>query len=103
MWIARRGAYLALQFAVTGGVNAREWRTCRCQCLRIGHASRGSKYAEKLVALSANAAEQAQFLQNHSPRDDRKEQKQTQDGASNQTGLFKNAAEIGGEGCDQKQ
>jgi hypothetical protein len=71
--------------------------------LGIGHAASCAKNPKKLVALPADAAEQAEFLENHSPGNDGKEEKQSQNGASNPTCLFKNAAEIGGEGCDQEK
>jgi hypothetical protein len=42
-------------------------------------------------------------LENHPPRDDGKEEKQSQNAAGDPAGLFKNAAKIGGEGCDQEK
>jgi hypothetical protein len=101
--ISRMGSHLELEFAVAGGIDVGKWRTGRGECLRIRNASRCTKNAEKLVALTANAAEQAELLKNHSPGNNGKEEKQCQDGASYPTGLFKNAAEIGGEGCDQEK
>jgi hypothetical protein len=53
--------------------------------------------------LTANAAEQAEFLENQSPGDYGKQEKQSQDAAGNPTGLFKNAAEISGKGCNQEK
>src|SRR6266481_4065784 len=78
MWITGSRADLALQFAITGGVNVGERRTCGRKRLRIGHTARSPKNAQELVALPVDAAEQAEFLQNHSPRDDGKKEKQCQ-------------------------
>jgi hypothetical protein len=42
-------------------------------------------------------------LQDHSPRNDGEEKKQSQDDSSYPTRLFKNAAKVGGEGCEQEK
>jgi hypothetical protein len=49
------------------------------------------------------AAEQAEFLQNHSPGDHGKKEKQCQYGAGNPAGLFKDAAEVSGKRCNQEK
>ena len=67
------------------------------------NAARCAVDTEELIALTAEAAKQAEFLKNHPPGDDGKEKKQSQDAAGYPTGLFKNAAEVGGEGCNQEK
>jgi hypothetical protein len=71
--------------------------------LRIGHTARSPENTQKLVALPVDAAEQTEFLQNHSPGDDGKKEKQCQYGAGNPTGLFKDAAEVSGKRCNQEK
>jgi hypothetical protein len=44
--------------------------------LWIRHASCGAKDVQKLLALSADAAEKAKFLENHAPGNYREEQQQ---------------------------
>ena len=96
-------AHLELQFAITGRIHVRERRARGRQRLRISHTASGAKNSQKLVTLAADTAEQAEFLENHSPGNDGKEEQQSQDAAGNPTSLFKYAAEIGGEDCDQEK
>ena len=56
-----------------------------------------------IKALLANAAEQAEFLQNHAPGYDGKEQQQAQYAASDPTGLFQNIPEVSGKCGKQKK
>ena len=101
--ISRMSAHLKLEFAITSGVDVGERRTGSGERLRIGNAARCAEDTEELIALTAEAAKQAEFLKNHPPGDDGKEKKQSQDAAGYPTGLFKNAAEVGGEGCNQEK
>src|SRR5882672_9530020 len=71
MRIARGAADLALQLAVACGIDRRKWGAGRCQGLRIRHAPRGAKDAQKLVALAADPSEEAKLLENHGPGNDR--------------------------------
>src|SRR6267143_1122299 len=71
MRIARGAADLALQLAVACGINRRKRGAGRCQGLRISHAPRGAKDAQKLVALAADPSEEAKLLENHGPGNDR--------------------------------
>jgi hypothetical protein len=103
LWISRMSAHLKLEFAITSGVDVGEGRTGSGERLRIGNAARCAVDTEELIALTTEAAKQAEFLKNHPPGDDREEKKQSQDAAGNPTGLFKNAAEVDGEGCNQKK
>ena len=94
---------MKLQFAVACGVDVGKRGALGCECLRIRNASRRAKNTEKLIAPAAHTAEQAELLKNHSPGDNGKEKKKSQYAAGNPTGLFKNAAEISGEGCNQEK
>src|SRR6267143_5006535 len=71
MWVARCGADLALQFAVARRIDGRKRRARRCQGLRVRYASRGAKNAQELVALAADASEEAKLLENHGPGNNR--------------------------------
>src|SRR6266404_590303 len=71
MRIARGAADLALQLAVACGIDRRKWGAGRCQGLRIRHAPRGAKDAQKRVALAADPSEEAKLLENHGPGNDR--------------------------------
>jgi hypothetical protein len=103
MRIAWGCADLALQFAITGGIDVGE-RRARCRKrLRIGDTACGSEDAQELITLAANPAKQTKLLQDHSPRNDGEEKKQAQDDSSDPTRLFKNAAKVGGEGCEQEK
>jgi len=62
-----------------------------------------AEYAQYADQLAADSAKQAEFLENHAPGNDGKEEKQSQNGAGNPTCLFKNAAEVSGKGCNQEK
>jgi hypothetical protein len=71
--------------------------------LWVGNASGGAEDAEKLVALPADTAEEAQFLKNHAPGNDGKHQQKRQNATRDPAGLFENLEEIGGKyRCEQK-
>jgi hypothetical protein len=65
--------------------------------LGIRNASRGAENSEELVALAADASEEAEFLENHGPRDDGKHKEQQQNSAGDQAGLRKDISNISGE------
>ena len=62
--------------------------------MRIGNAFRGAKDAEELIALTANAAEEAEFLEDHGPGNDGEDPKQEQNSACDPAGFSKDAAKI---------
>ena len=101
--ISRMSAHLKLEFAITSGVDVGERGTGSGERLRIGNAARCAVDTEELIALTAEAAKQAEFLKNHPPGDDGEEKKQSQDAAGYPTGLFKNTAKVGDEGCNQEK
>jgi hypothetical protein len=65
--------------------------------LGIGDSVSGAEDAEKLVAFAFDAAEEAEFLEDHSPRDDGEDQEKRENSTGDPSGLFKNAANIGQE------
>lgn len=69
------GGELGLEFPVAGSVDIGERRASRDESLGIGNAFGGAKDFEELIALAANAAEEAEFLENHRPGDQGEEQK----------------------------
>lgn len=85
---------MILELAVARGVDGGEWRARGRERLRIRDAAGGAEDAEELIALAADAAEQAEFLQDESPRYYGEKQKQRENAASDQTGLLKNAPEV---------
>ena len=71
--------------------------------MRVGDAFGGAEDAKELVALAANAAEEAELLKDHGPGDDGKNREQEQDAARYPARLSKNVTEIGDENrCGQK-
>ena len=88
------GANLAQEFAVACGVDRGERRASGRECLGIGYALGGAKDAEELVALAANAAEEAELLKDHGPRDDGEDCKQEQYAAGDPARLSKDVTEI---------
>ena len=71
--------------------------------MRIGYALGGAKDAEELVALTANAAEEAELLKDHGPGNDGKYSEQEQNAAGNPARLSKNVTEISDkDGGEQK-
>jgi hypothetical protein len=73
---------LGLEFAIAGGVDVGEGRAGGDKSLRIGDALGGAEDFQKLIALAANAAEEAGLLQNQRPGDERSEEKNGKDAAS---------------------
>ena len=61
---------LGLEFAIAGGVDVGEGRAGGDESLRIGDALGGAEDFEELIALAANAAEEAGLLQNQRPGDE---------------------------------
>jgi len=53
--------------------------------------------------LPVHAAEEAEFLENHAPRNDGEEQEKAQNAASDPGRLLQNFSQINGEGCNQKK
>jgi hypothetical protein len=84
------GAHLRLQFAVAGGVNVGEGRAGGDESLGIGDAFGGAEDFEELVALTADAAEEAEFLEDERPGNEREEEEDAEDGAGDPAGLGEN-------------
>jgi hypothetical protein len=61
---------LGLEFAIAGGVDVGEGRAGGDESLRIGDALGGAEDFQELIALAANAAEEAGLLQNQRPGDE---------------------------------
>ena len=61
----------------------------------IGDTARGAEDAEELVALPADAAEEAKFLEDQSPGNEGEGQKEQQDAACDPTGLLEDAKDVG--------
>jgi hypothetical protein len=62
--------------------------------LWVGYSLGGAKDAEELVALTANATEEAELLKDHGPGNDGKNSEQKQNAAGNPARLSKNVTEI---------
>jgi hypothetical protein len=80
---------LALQFAITGGIDFRKWRTGGDESLRIGYAFCGAEDFQELIAFAADAAEEAELLEDESPGDEREEQENSENDAGNQACFVK--------------
>ena len=63
-----------MQFAVAGGVDVGEGRAGGDESLGIGDALGGAKDFEELIALAADAAEEAGLLEDEGPGDERGEE-----------------------------
>jgi hypothetical protein len=63
--------------------------------LWIGYALGGAKDAKELVALTADAAKEAELLKDHSPGNDGENPEQEQNATGDPTRLSKNVTEIG--------
>jgi hypothetical protein len=101
LWIS--SADLAQKFAIASSINRSEWRAGGSERLRVSYAFGGAKDSKELIALPANAAEEAELLKDHSPGDDGKYSEQEQNAASNPARLSKNVTEISDkDGCEQK-
>src|SRR5258708_6529850 len=93
--IARGGANLALQFAIARRIDRRKRGAGRCQGLRIRHASGGTKNAQELVALAADASEHAKLLENHGPGNDREQKQKQKNAAGDPASLREDISDIG--------
>jgi hypothetical protein len=91
--------HLGLKFAIAGGVNVGKGRAGGDESLRIGDAFGGAENFEELIALTPNASEQAELLEDESPRDQREEEQDGEDDARDQARLRKNFEEITNEEC----
>jgi len=67
--------------------------------LRIGHSLGRAKYLQELIALPPDAAEQSQLLEDQRPRNQRKEQQDSQNRAGNPPRLRQNVKNIANEKC----
>jgi hypothetical protein len=71
--------------------------------LRIGDALCGAEDFQELIALAADAAEEATLLENQSPGDERSKQKNGQDAASDQASLRENIEDVADENGVQEK
>src|SRR6266404_9403847 len=94
MRIARGGADLALQFSVARRIDGRKRRARRGQGLRVRYAPRGAKNTQELVALAADASEEAQLLENHGPGNNRESKKKQQNASGDPAGLRKDVSDV---------
>jgi len=91
------GGHLGLQFTIAGGVNVGEGRAGADESLRIRHTFGGPKDLEELIALTANAAEKAELLEDKRPGDQGKEQQDEEDTPRDPACLRKNVKDIADE------
>jgi len=94
---------LGLEFAIAGSVDVGEGRAGGDESLRIGDALCGAEDFEELIALAANAAEEAGLLEDQSPGDERSKEKNGEDAASDQAGLRKNFEDVADENSVQEK
>jgi hypothetical protein len=95
---------LGLEFAIAGGVDVGEGRAGGDESLRIGDAFCGAEDFEELIALAADAAEEATLLENQSPGDERSKQQNGEDAASDQACLRENIKDVADEdGVQEKK
>ena len=85
---------MGLKFTIARGVDAGEGRACRHESLRIGDALGGAKDFEELVALAADASEEAGFLEDEGPRDEGRKKKKEENAASDPAGLRENIEDV---------
>ena len=62
--------------------------------MRIGDPLGGAKDFEELVALAADASEEAGFLENEGPRDEGRKKKKAENAASDPAGLRENIEDV---------
>ena len=67
------GVSLALEFAIAGGVDVGKGRAGGDEALGVGDTFGGAENFEELVGFAANAAKEAELLEDHRPGDQRKE------------------------------
>jgi len=71
--------------------------------LGIGNALGGTKYLEELIAFAPDTAKKAEFLEDHGPGNERKQEKKEQDDASDPASLCKNFKDVADEyGAEKK-
>ncbi len=93
-----------MEFAIAGGVDVGEGRAGGDESLRIGDAFGGAEDFQELIALAANTAEEARLLENERPGDERGEEKDGEDSASNPAGLLENIEDVADEnGVEEKK
>jgi len=88
--IAGLAGDLALQFAIAGRVNFGKWRTGGDESLGIGYAFCGAEDFEELIAFATDAAEEAELLEDQGPGDQRKQEEDTENNASDQACFVEN-------------
>ena len=91
--------HLGLEFAIAGGVDVGEGRAGGDESLRIGDALGGAEDFEELIALAADAAEEAEFLEDERPGDQGEEEQDAENSASDPTGLRENVEDIADVEC----
>jgi hypothetical protein len=94
---------LGLEFAIAGGVNVGERRAGGDESLGIGDAFCGAEDFQELIALAANTAEEARLLEDERPGDERREEKNAEDSASNPAGLLENIEDAADENGVQEK
>jgi len=95
---------LGLEFAIAGGVDVGEGRAGGDESLRIGDAFCGAEDFEELIALPANAAEHAGFLEDQRPGNERGEEQNAQHAAGDPAGLLENIEDAADEkGVQEKK
>jgi hypothetical protein len=94
---------LGLEFAIAGRVNVGEGRAGGDESLRIGDAFCGAEDFQELIALAANPAEEAALLEDKRPRDERREEKNGEDSASNPAGLRDDIKDVADENGVQEK
>jgi hypothetical protein len=87
-------ADLAQEFAIASRINRSKRRARGSKRLRVSYAFGGAKDPEELIALTADAAEEAELLKDHRPGDNGKYCEQEQNAAGNPARLSKNVTEI---------
>jgi hypothetical protein len=85
---------LGLQFAIASGVNVGERRAGGDKALGIGDTFSGAEDFKELIALPANTAEEAEFLEDERPGNQGKEEQDAENGASDPTCLRENVEDI---------
>jgi len=94
---------LGLELAIAGGVDVGERRAGGDESLRIGDAFCGAEDFQELIALTANAAEEAGLLEYQRPGDERGEEKNDEDSASDPAGLRDNIKDVADENGVQEK
>ena len=97
------GVSLALQFTIAGSVDVGEGRASRDKALRIGNAFGGAEDFEELVTFAADAAEEAELLEDHRPGNQGERRRRSEDGASDPAGLRKNIKDVADEDGGEKK